>query len=166
MRWFSRFFFGFENFLDLVINIYLIGFGLAIMAIELPTNFLNRNFQNKMYRWCRLLRRLWGRAVSYFFIAILSCSDSRSAAKQAFGFLGMFICIFMLIMSFKFATIGKEIFRHVTAECEGEEAENLWRRSWKTLTQENPERGVTQEHLAILGRKAGRKMNSSETLAM
>eukprot|EP00494_Astrolonche_serrata_P024024 UN24282 len=91
-------------------------FGIIIIMIEFPRQIWNRYVQNLMFRWVRLLTRLWGRAACYFAIAMLCMSNGEDAARLWCGAVVMVLCFLMLYMSFHAASVAKDIVKTLTHE--------------------------------------------------
>ena len=65
------FIFNGDSFIQWIIRIYLLFFGLVMTMIEAPTWTCTRWFQTAIYFWFRILSRMWGRGWFYLFICIL-----------------------------------------------------------------------------------------------
>ena len=65
------FIFNDDAFIQFILRIYLLFFGIVIMSIESPVWTCTRWIQTKVFFWFRILARMWGRAWFYLFVTIL-----------------------------------------------------------------------------------------------
>jgi len=151
----------FDNALDLFVNVYLIFFGVTIVFIEWPQMSWNSWYQDRVFYWALFLSRLWGRALLYFFLAILCCSDNKSTPKILFGVLA-FLCVF--IMYFVGVTSASKMKRIAVAVAQGREGDErieLIRQKFRELdTLQNGYIGEIE--IEKVAEESGRKLSASE----
>ena len=63
------------TFVEWLLYWYIQLFAIVAIFIESPTWVLTRKIQLTIYKWCRLLRRTWGRAMFYITIALLTFAE-------------------------------------------------------------------------------------------
>merc|ERR1719361_2523014 len=93
----------FKGALDIIVNLYLIFFGVLIIFIEWPRMSWNVRVQEGILYWSYFLARLWGRALLYVFLAILCVSDNKSVAKMIAGLYCFFMVFVMYFVSYQAA---------------------------------------------------------------
>lgn len=123
----------FKTALDLIVNAYLIIFGILIVFIECPRMSWNRMVQEGILYWAYFLARLWGRAFLYLFLAILCVVDSKSPAKIVAGVYAFFIVFIMYFVGWTAAAKMKRINIFVGRGTEGEQRLALIQAKFKDL---------------------------------
>ena len=63
------------TFVEWLLYWYIQLFAIIAIFIESPTWILTRKIQLTIYKWCRILRRTWGRAVFYISISLLTFAE-------------------------------------------------------------------------------------------
>jgi len=153
--------------ISLVTNIYLILIGFWVIMIEIPPKLLcnfNIGTQKRIYRWARLMRRYWGRALFYFFFSFLMDLDRASTLKTALSGVVMGICFLMWIVSFVSAGAARQIYSYVTKNATGDEARQRWEHAFHEIAHHKD--ALDADDLQRLGRISGRWMNASERFTL
>jgi len=153
-------------------NGYLFLIGFNILVLEIPPSFCfgcNAGLQKKTYRWARLMRRYWGRALMYLFFSLLCLLDQGSengttTAKIALGGVVMGICFLMWIVSFVSAGAARQIYSYVTKNATGDEARQRWEHAFHEIAHHKD--ALDADDLQRLGRISGRWMNASERFTL
>jgi len=147
----------------IISSVYLAIIGFWILAVEIPPNLccgFNKGMQNRVFRWARLMRRYWGRAMLYLFFSLLCLSDKDSDVKVAMGAVVMFICFLMWIVSFISAGAARQMYTYITDGTEGDEARARWEHAFHEIARHKD--SLTADDLQMLVRLSGRWMNGSE----
>merc|ERR1719445_2361837 len=84
------------TFVEWLLYCYIQIFALVAIFIESPTWVLTRKVQLNLYKWCRLLRRTWGRAFFYISVSMLTFAELQGGAVIT---LSMFAGIYMAALS-------------------------------------------------------------------
>lgn len=63
------------TFVEWLLYWYIQIFALIAIFIESPTWILTRKVQLNLYKWCRLLRRTWGRSMFYISVSMLTFAE-------------------------------------------------------------------------------------------
>jgi hypothetical protein len=151
------------NFLQCVVDIYLIAVGLSLLFVEIPNNCCNDKSQMRAYRWARMLRRAWGKAFIYSFFAFLCCTDSASVKT------GCGVCVILLSLGIWFigwqtARILKDITNKIVsgAELGSEDFDIILERKFRQLNNNSEKKVLTSQHIFNLGKECGYWLNSTE----
>jgi len=147
------------KFLDFIVDVYLATIGITIVTVEAPTCFCNKGCQQKAFRWLRMYRRNWGKAMIFFFVAVLSCAGS--ALKIFFGVVVMLVCFFLWYMGAQTAWIAKKMVLKILQgfEHENDDGQIATERMFKKYAKENM---LTGEELVKIAAECGLALNSSE----
>eukprot|EP00483_Globobulimina_turgida_P002853 UN02858 len=123
------FMFNGDAFIQFIIRIYLLFFGVVIMIIEAPTWTCTAYFQLKIFFWFRILSRTWGRAWFYLFITILCFGEFEQENAAEFtivaGFYLMVTALFSFFVSKTAATKYNRMYVYIAGGSEGEELEAM-----------------------------------------
>jgi hypothetical protein len=84
------------TFVEWLLYWYIQLFALIAIFIESPTWILTRKVQLNLYKYCRLLRRTWGRAFFYIIVSMLTFAELQGGTVMT---LSMFAGIYMSALS-------------------------------------------------------------------
>ena len=101
----------FKGALDIIVNLYLIFFGILIIFIEWPRMAWNSRVQEGILYWSYFLARLWGRALLYVFLAILCVADGKSWPKVLVGLYCFFLTFVMYFVAYQAAKKMKRTYQ-------------------------------------------------------
>eukprot|EP01084_Bolivina_argentea_P203289 347228_1 len=87
------------SFVEWLLYWYIQLFAIVGIFIESPTWILTRKIQLGIYKWCRVLRRTWGRAAFYVSISMLTFAELQGGAWFTLSmFAGIYMCVMAVIM--------------------------------------------------------------------
>jgi len=84
------------SFIEWLLYWYIQLFAIVGIFVESPTWILTKKIQLIIYKWCRLLRRTWGRAAFYISVSFLTFAELQGGAMIT---LSMFAGIYMTGLS-------------------------------------------------------------------
>lgn len=155
----------FDDALDLIVNAYLVLFGTMALFVECHRMFWNKFVQEGILYWSYFLSRLWGRALLYFFLAILCCSDSGSWVKIVTG-IYCFFCVFvMYFVGVQAAKKLKRINVYLSKGTEGEQRIELLKQTYHKLDSANLG-SISAPAIVQIAGEAGRELSGSEKEAI
>eukprot|EP01084_Bolivina_argentea_P135740 239138_1 len=164
------FLFNGDTFIQFIIRIYLLFFGIVIMMIESPTCICIRKSQLRTFFYFRLLSRMWGRAWFYLSITILCFYEFNQENAAEFtivaGFYLMFIAILSFIISKTAATKYNRIYVYIASGCEGDALNNKFIEMYDKLSESNSNGQVTSFEINKIGQDAGRVLSNAERHAI
>lgn len=146
------------NLIRLFVNIYVMGIGGSILMLEAPTMFFNRGVKQKVYKWARLMSRIWGRALFYGLLSLLVVAQ-KGVLTMLCGFAILGISCVLLLISFLTAHVGEELLNHCTKDVLGDDVDRELSRIFQSYAINGK---FHQEHLVCLGREAGRLLTMNE----
>mmetsp|Transcript_5048 Transcript_5048/g.4416 ORF Transcript_5048/g.4416 Transcript_5048/m.4416 type:complete len:298 (+) Transcript_5048:126-1019(+) len=164
------FIFNGDSFIQWIIRVYLLFFGLVTMMIESPTWTCTRWFQTRIYFWFRILSRMWGRAWFYLFITILCFGEFDQEDPAEFTIVAGFYLIFIAILSFIFSRLSAKklnrMYEFVAAGTENDEMEGRFIKKYDVLVSVNTEGKMGSMEITKLAKDAGRGLANSERHAI
>mmetsp|Transcript_29557 Transcript_29557/g.47004 ORF Transcript_29557/g.47004 Transcript_29557/m.47004 type:complete len:423 (-) Transcript_29557:325-1593(-) len=99
------------TFVEWLLYWYIQLFAIVAIFVESPTWILTKRIQLTIYKWCRILRRTWGRALFYISISLLTFAELQGGAKITLSmFAGIYMCILSVIMLF-FSMLSAKQYR-------------------------------------------------------
>jgi len=150
-------------FLDVVVNLYLLIAGVLIIAVESPRMRLNRRIQSVVFEWMKFMERLWGRALFYMVLGLLSFSDFGSPMKVIAGLYAILLACCMLYIS---RTARNKLLRidvFVSQGAEGQQRIAFIEAKYDELNTMN---GLTIDEVIKVAEQAGRTLARSEANAI
>jgi len=149
-----------KTFLRIFVNLFCILGGAISLIVEFPRMFWNKRMQKFVFYWALFMSRLWGRAWTYLFLAILTIS-AQHWLRVVVGCFTIFVCI---IMYFVGLTSSKKINRiSVFVAAGAEKDQRLERVDAKFKELDVLNRGfLTATEVQHLGAQAGRELSHAE----
>lgn len=160
---FDLFFGSAPEFLQVIVDAYLIGVGAVLIFVEFPNNCINDKVQMRAYKWARMLRRAWGKAFIYSFFAILCCTDTASV-KTGCGIVVILLSVGIWFIGWQTARIMKRMVDTIIAGTElgTEDFDIILERKFRQLNNNAVKKELTKEHMFNLGKQCGFWLNSTE----
>jgi len=150
-------------FLDVVVNLYLLIAGVVIIAVESPRMWLNRRIQSVVFEWMKFMERLWGRALLYMVLGLLSFSDFGSPMKVIAGLYAIVLACCMLYISRSARNKLLRIDVFVSQGAEGQRRMAFIEAKYDELNTPN---GLTLDEVIKVAEQAGRTLALSEANAI
>lgn len=162
---------GSPAFIQAFIYIYLMGFGLVVIASESPSWKATRKAQLGIFFWFRLMSRMWGRAWFYLFISILCFAGLQSKDSNAvFTVIAGVYLMIISMLSFMFSRMaGKKFARlreFIAAGSEGDQMVGRFMRKFDELDKGGKEGTIGSAEIVKVMEQAGRTISNSERHAL
>jgi len=161
---------GSPAFIQAFIYIYLMGFGLVVIASESPSWKATRKAQLGIFFWFRLMSRMWGRAWFYLFISILCFAGVEGDSKAVFTVIAGVYLLIISIASFVFSRMaGKKFARlreFIAAGAEGDQMRGRFMRKFDELDKGGKEGTIGSAEIVKVMEQAGRTISNSERHAL
>jgi len=87
------------TFLDVIVNFYLLLAAFVLICVEAPRIRFVSRVQSSVFKWMKFMERLWGRAMFYATLGLLSLADTDSWIKIICGLYELFLAICMIYVS-------------------------------------------------------------------
>jgi len=160
---------GSPAFIQAFIYVYLMGFGLVVIASESPSWKGTRKAQLGIFFWFRLMSRMWGRAWFYLFVAILCFAGLESGGAIFTVIAGVYLlCI--SIASFVFSRMAGRKFARlrefIAAGSEGDQMVGRFMRKFDELDKGGKEGTIGSAEIVKVMEQAGRTISNSERHAI
>jgi len=155
----------FKGALDIIVNLYLIFFGILIIFIEWPRMAWNSRVQEGILYWSYFLARLWGRALLYVFLAILCVADGKSWPKVLVGLYCFFLTFVMYFVAYQAAKKMKRMNIFVSRGTEGEQRIEMIKEKFKELDMASMGH-IGAEAIQKVAEQADRELSFSEREAI
>mmetsp|Transcript_10792 Transcript_10792/g.16238 ORF Transcript_10792/g.16238 Transcript_10792/m.16238 type:complete len:411 (+) Transcript_10792:87-1319(+) len=97
------------TFVEWLLYWYIQLFSIVGIFVESPTWILTRRVQLTIYKWCRVLRRTWGRALFYISVSLLTFAELENGTMMTLSmFAGVYMAGLALIMLMFSALAAKQ----------------------------------------------------------